>query len=224
MYVTAIVLAAGSGIRLKSKASKALVELGGKPLIIHSLKTISSNPQVKEIIVAANPLNKKQILERIEKYKIPKIKSIVLGGRERKDSVFNALKQVSSEAGMVLIHDAARPLIAASEVARLIKEAGKFGAAILGVPVKSTIKKAGAGFISKTLDRNNLWEAQTPQAFKKDLILSAYKRFKHLKATDDAMLVEKLGARVRIIEGSYRNIKITTREDLITAQALLKTI
>ncbi|MBU1906356.1 MAG: 2-C-methyl-D-erythritol 4-phosphate cytidylyltransferase, partial [Candidatus Omnitrophica bacterium] len=128
----------------------------------------------------------------------------------------------------VLIHDAARPFVNKKTVNALIKEAQRFGAAITGVPVKDTVKEAvsyqhsaiSRNIVKKTLRRENLWAIQTPQVFKKDLILRAYKKFGHLDVTDDAMLVEKLGVKVSIVLGAYKNIKITTAEDLRVATCL----
>jgi 2-C-methyl-D-erythritol 4-phosphate cytidylyltransferase len=135
--------------------------------------------------------------------------------------VANGLKAIGPQADLILIHDAARPFITKGLVSSVIKEARKAGAAIAAVPVKATIKKVKNGsVVEKTLDRGKLWEIQTPQVFKKDLILKAYKKFKRIPATDDAMLVERLGAKVSVVLGSYSNIKITTPEDLIIAKGI----
>ena len=243
MYVTAIVLAAGKGTRFsrlnsssirggippqirkmiwaaKSRFSKPLVIINSKPIIAYSLLAFAHNPKIKEIIVVANALNKKGIAASIKKYRIGKVKKIVLGGTERQDSVYNGLKAIDACADLVIIHDGGRPFIGQKIITAAIKEAAKSGAAIVGVPVKATIKQAASGYIEKTLNRDILWEIQTPQAFKKDLILRAFKKFGRMRVTDDAMLVEKLGVKPRLVLGSYKNIKITTPEDLIFAQAI----
>ncbi len=137
-------------------------------------------------------------------------------------SLANGLAFVSKNAELVLIHDAARPLIDERSLSSCIKEAKRCNAATLGVPVKATVKKVKGAVVKDTLDRSELWEIQTPQVFRRDLILKAYKKYRSTEATDDAMLVEKLGVGVHITLGSYNNIKITTPEDLIIAEALLK--
>jgi 2-C-methyl-D-erythritol 4-phosphate cytidylyltransferase len=175
-------------------------------------------------------LNKEEIIGNLKKYRIRKIRAVVLGGKRRQDSVDKGLKAVSKEADWVLIHDGVRPFINKELISSVIKEAKKAGAAIVGVPVKATIKKLKTQslklktkfVVEKTLNRDNLWEIQTPQVFKKDLILKAYKRFGNINVTDDAMLVEKMGIKPRVVLGSYNNIKITTPEDLVIAKAIAK--
>ncbi len=248
MQVSAIVLAAGEGLRFKSKppspkgfgglsavalakADKPLVKINSQPVIIYCLKTLSQHPQIDEIIVVANAKNSKDILSQINRYRIKKIKAVVLGGRIRQDSVKNGLKAIDGRADLVLIHDGVRPFIDKVMVSSLIREAKKTGAAILGVPVKDTIKKVTKSpshkvtsnyIVEKTIDRNNLWEIQTPQVFKKEVILKAYEKFGKEEVTDDAMLTEKLGVKVSVVPGEYNNIKITTPEDLILAEAMAR--
>jgi 2-C-methyl-D-erythritol 4-phosphate cytidylyltransferase len=229
-YVTAIVLAAGKGLRFKGKTSKALFKINAHPVIIYCLKVFSQHPEIKEIILVVNSQNKKNIIRKLNQYRIRKIKKVVLGGKLRQDSVSNGLKAIDRRTDLVLIHDGVRPFINQKMVFNLIKAAKRYGAAILGVPVRATIKKvlsSQSSVISKvivkeTLNRKNLWEIQTPQVFKKGLILRAYEKFGNIEVTDDARLVEKLGVPVRIVFGSYNNIKITTSDDLILAEAILK--
>jgi len=230
MYVAAIVLAAGKGYRLQSKIPKPLVEINSKPIIVYSLNILSRHPKIKEIILVANPKNLKDTISKIRQYRIKKIKHVVLGGRMRQDSVINGLRAISPKTDLVLIHDGVRPFINKEMVSEVIREAEISGAAIAGVPVKATIKMvtyrkshiANRIEVKKTLNREDLWEIQTPQVFRKDLILKAYKKFGNLSVTDDSMLMEKLGAKVSIVLGSYNNIKITTPEDLILAEAIAK--
>jgi 2-C-methyl-D-erythritol 4-phosphate cytidylyltransferase len=234
MYVTAIVLAAGKGLRLKSKISKPLIEIRSQPLIIYCLKTLSKYPDIKDIIVVANPDNLKGIRDKIRQYRIGKIRKIVLGGRLRQNSVKNGLKEIDRHADLVLIHDAGRPFINEALVSTVIKTAYRYGAAIVGVPLKATIKRvkrptlwrgrpeSKVKTVVETLNRESLWEIQTPQVFKKELIKQAYKKFANTDATDDAFLVEKLGKQVRVVKGSYFNLKITTPEDLVLAKAIAK--
>jgi len=223
-YVTAIALAAGRGERLKSKVPKLLAKIGSKPVIIHTLEALSRNPSIKDIILVANAKNLREMTAWVKRYHIRKISSVVEGGARRQDSLGNGLKAVDSRTDLVLIHDAARPFIGKNLIDSVINVAKKSGAAITGVPVKATIKKAFGKVVDKTIERKNLWEIQTPQVFKKDLILKAYKKFGKIDVTDDAMLVEKLGGKVNIVEGSYSNIKITTPEDLVLAEAIAKRI
>jgi len=221
---SAIVLAAGRGSRLKAKGSKSLIKINRLPTLIYSLKKLNLIPGIKEIILVVNRLNKAGILRAVKKYRIKKITHIVLGGKRRQDSVYQGLKRINKQAGLVLIHDCARPFIEKNCLLRVIKEATRLGAAILAVPLKPTVKYASTRyFVKNTIKRNNLWEIQTPQVFKKELILRAYEKFgRNIEVTDDAALLEKLGAKVKIVPGSYFNIKITTPEDLILAEAIAR--
>jgi len=223
------VVAAGKGLRLKSKVSKPLAELNRKPLFVYCLETLNKHPQICDIVLVAGIENRPAIIEQAAKYDIDKLLRVVLGGVRRQDSVERGLAVVSRQADFVLIHDACRPFINARMVTSLISAARKNGSAILGVPVKETIKrvtrgkKQGASYnIKDTPDRNELWVAQTPQVFRKDLIVDAYKKFGRLTFTDDAAVVEKSGCRVSLVSGSYDNIKITTPEDLVIARELIK--
>jgi len=230
MFVTAIVLAAGMGLRFKLKTPKPLVELRAKPIIIYSLSVLNRHPSVGSIIVVVNNKNSKRIIKIIKQHKINKVCQIVNGGRRRQDSVLNAFKAIDIKTELVLIHDAVRPFIDKKLVSSVITEAKKFGAAIVGVPVKATIKEVQSSefrvqsrfLVKKTLNRESLWEIQTPQVFRKDLILKAYEKFGNIDATDDSILVERLGAKVSVVLGSYNNIKVTTPEDLVIAEAIAK--
>lgn len=223
MHVTAIVVAAGRGVRFKSKISKPLVTIDRRPVILYSLRTLSAHPHVKDIIVVVNTDNQKRIAALIRRHRIGKIARLVLGGPLRQDSVRNGLRVLPARAGLVLIHDAARPFIDAGTVSAVIQKARKSGAAVAAVPVKATIKRARNGQVKETVDRRNLWEIQTPQVFRKDLILKAYRRFGSKSVTDDAALVEQLKARVDLVRGSYFNIKLTTPEDLSLAEGIIRT-
>lgn len=254
MYVSAIVLAGGLGLRFsrpdsftvgggipthkskmiesgKSKIPKPLIKINSKPIIIHCLDTLSKHPYIKDIILVVNTKNSRSIISKIRQYHIGKIRQVVKGGRRRQDSVINGLNAIDGRTDLVLIHDAVRPFIDKETLSSVIKEAKRCGAAIVGVPVKATIKQVSSlksqvlgRYVEKTLNRDALWEIQTPQVFKKNLILKAYNKFGNLIVTDDSMLVEKLGIKVRVVLGSYNNIKITTPEDLIIAQAILRTL
>jgi len=234
MYVSAIVLAAGKGVRLNSPVPKPLVKINSQPLVIYCLKALSAHPDIKEIIIVTNSLTRGPVVKNISRYGITKVKGVVLGGCRRQDSVNNGLKAVSNSADLVLIHDGVRPFIDKKMISALIEKAGRRGAAIAGVPVKATIKKVRIRnpkaekerefIVEETVNRNSLWEIQTPQVFKREIIAKAHKDFSGKEVTDDAMLAEKIGVKVRVVMGSYNNIKITTAEDLLIAEAIARSL
>ena len=225
MKVAAIVPSAGRGTRLKTRIEKPYIKLGAKPVLAHTLIALGRNKKIKEILVAVQKDKiGKAYREIIQKYNIKKAR-LLAGGRERVDSVYNALRLVSDDIDYVLIHDGVRPFVTDELIEDLLKAAARFKASVAGVPVKPTLKFVSEGkFIKHTPPRQYFWEAQTPQVFKKSLIIKAYEsaRKKNISATDDATLVEKIGIRPKIVMGSYSNIKITTREDLELARIILK--
>ncbi len=219
--VSAILLAAGEGRRLNSSVSKPLVKIGRHAIVFYSLRTLSKHPGIGQIIAVVNRANRQAIAKIIKNYSFKKIKAIVLGGRRRQDSVYNGLKAISRDSKWVLIHDSARPFVQAGAVTKVIQQAKKYGAAILAVRPKATIKSSRPdNTVAETFNRDKLWEIQTPQVFEKNLLLKAYKKYSKDKVTDDASLVEKLGKRVKVVKGSYGNIKITTNEDLLFARVI----
>ena len=221
---SAIVLAAGKSSRFnKGKLSKVILSINFKPVIYYSLFSLNKHPGISEIIVVATENNLKDIGRIINKYKINKVKKIVLGGKRRQDSVLCGLKHVNPRSEFVLIHDGARPFINRRIISSVILSAKKFNASVTGVLVKATIKKADCNFwVKETVDRESLWEIHTPQVFRKEILVKAYQESGGLDFSDDAMLVENSGVRVKLVRGSYSNIKLTTPEDLIIAEALLK--
>ncbi|MFA6216915.1 MAG: 2-C-methyl-D-erythritol 4-phosphate cytidylyltransferase [Candidatus Omnitrophota bacterium] len=226
MFVTAIVLAAGSGSRLGSGVPKPLVLINSKPIFIYSLETLCQHPAIDKIIVVASDAFRQELCARIKQYRIRKVTQVVSGGRRRQDSVLNGLRAVEQKDGLVLIHDSARPFIDSKTISAVIKEASHSGAAIVAVAAKATIKEArvsrGKTRVLRTLDRSRLWEAQTPQVFSKELLVQAYKKFARASVTDDSMLAEKLGAVVSVVPGLYSNIKITTPDDVIVAEGFAR--
>ena len=223
--LSAIVVAAGKSNRFKGKVSKVLEKIDSKPVIYYSLSALNRHSDIDEIIVVANSGNIKAITAIVRRYKINKVKKIILGGKERKDSVSKGLKSLGQETKQVLIHDGARPFINNGIISSVITAAKISGAAIVGLPVKPTIKMVDPNFwVKETVDRDGLWEIQTPQVFSKNIILKAYRKLDGSKVTDDAMLVEKTGIKVKLALGSYSNIKITTPNDLIIAEAILKKV
>ncbi len=221
--LSAILLAAGVGRRLNLLVSKPLVKIGKLPAIVYSLKQLNKHPEIDEIIVVVNAGNKAAITRSIKPYFFKKIKYLVLGGPRRQDSVYNGLQAIDKNSKWVLIHDSARPFIGRDAITEVIKQAKKYNAAILGVRPKATIKLSGAfDMVRQTLDRDKLWEIQTPQVFSKNLLLKAYSKYAKENFTDDAGLIEKLGSKVKIVLGSYMNMKITTGEDLFLARLMIK--
>lgn len=224
----AIVLAAGSGKRMNSTVHKQYLALGGKPVIYYSLKAFEESSVSFIILVTGAGEEEYCRREIIEKYGIQKIKQIVTGGKERYHSVYEGLKAAGG-ADYVLIHDGARPFVDQGMILRSMEAVKEYQACIVGMPVKDTIKIADRdNFAIDTPDRQQLWQIQTPQTFSYKMIYEAYKQMLMVeddKITDDAMVLERMtGQRVKIIEGSYRNIKITTPEDLIAAEAYQKSI
>ena len=220
MYLSAVILAAGKGVRLGSKVSKPLIRVGGTEVLMYSLRVLHAHSQVKEIVVVVNEGNFEAIKKLLARYS--KVRAIVLGGKQRQDSVRLGLAVVGEKADFVLVHDAARPFINKNLLSALIRKAVEVGGAILAVPVKATIKKVMRTYIEETIPRDLLWEAQTPQVFRKSWLLEAYARFRNRKVTDDAALIELLGNRVAVVMGSYGNIKITTPEDFLIARSLVR--
>jgi 2-C-methyl-D-erythritol 4-phosphate cytidylyltransferase len=222
-----ILVAAGKGLRVKTKISKPLIKIKRKTILRYALETFNCHPWIKEITIVVNRFNREEIRKEVQRFAFLKVKKIVLGGRRRQDSVFSGLQATDAHNELVLVHDACRPCISREIVSEVIKAAEKTGAAIVGVPVRGTIKRIRqnrpARFaVAETLDRDELWEIQTPQVFRRDLLFKAYRKFGHLAVTDDASLVEKLGAKVSLVFGSYNNIKITIPEDLLIAEAIVK--
>lgn len=221
--VVAIVPAAGIGKRFGEGTNKSLVTLGGKPLLLWALETISSLPEIKEIIPVLKESDMNHALELFERYEIPKVKRIAPGGKERQDSVFHGLSLVEEKKCVVLVHDGARPLIETDIIRSAIGQLEGCDGVVVGVPVKDTVKEVLGGTVNKTLKRELLWSIQTPQIFPYEIIYSAYEKAmrESFYSTDDSALVEKYGGQIRVVMGSYTNIKITSPEDLKVAELFL---
>lgn len=220
--VVAIVPAAGQGKRLGRGVKKPFVLLKGKPLVSYALKALESSKSIDSIIIAAERSCVNRFKNLVRRFKLKKVIDIVVGGKTRYESVKNCLNEVDALFDIVLIHDGARPFVEGPAIDDSIRLAKKTGACIVAVPEIDTVKLVGKDLIiKKTLDRTRVFRAGTPQAFRYELIKKAYSRGDGRKITDDAKLVEMLGKKVRITEGSYRNIKVTTREDLKLAEVLL---
>lgn len=222
-----VLLAAGQGKRMQAGRNKQFLSIAGTPLLIHTLRVFEEDSLCKEVLLVINKKERKEIQELLEQWGIQKKVQLVDGGRERQDSVYAGLL-AGAGAGrteeLVFIHDAARPFIRQEELHFLAEETAKSGAAILAVPVKDTVKEVRDGTITKTTDRSLLWAAQTPQAFRYDVIFKAheYANEQNHIGTDDASLVEYAGGKVKIVQGHYENFKVTTPEDLLFAEAVIR--
>lgn len=223
---TAIVLAAGQGKRMGTKIQKQYLEIDGKPILYYSLRAFEQSELIDGIVlvVGAGQINYCET-QVVSKYGFKKVKAIVEGGKERYHSVANGLRKV--EEGYVFIHDGARPFVNEDILQRAYDEVVKYKACVVGMPVKDTIKIADVnGFAEVTPDRSLLWQVQTPQVFEATLIKEAYKKLMEsdtINVTDDAMVAEQmLGVKVKLVAGSYENIKITTPEDLKIAEKFLR--
>ena len=222
LRVAAIVPAAGSGKRLALKTKKPFVLLKGKPIIAHTLKALESCRAIDAIIVASEKSCIKRFAKLVKKYRFEKVSDIVIGGKTRFESVRNCLARIGPSFDIVIVHDGARPFIDGATIEASIKLASQHGACVVAMPENDTVKFVDSRlFIKKTLDRSRLYRAQTPQAFRYALINKAYAFKGKAKITDDASLVEHLGKKVKILTGHCRNIKITTKEDVRIAEALL---
>ena len=224
---TAIVLAAGQGKRMHSKIQKQFIELGGMPVLCYSLRCFQESPLIRNIILVTGEEHIDWCKEEIvKKYGFTKVSAVVSGGKERYDSVYEGLS-VCRDTDYVLIHDGARPFIDNAIIERGLAAAAETGASVVGMPSKDTVKIADdEGNVKETPDRSNVWIVQTPQIFRYSLIYDAYTSIREKNMTgitDDAMVAEyETGVKIRFSEGSYRNIKITTPEDLAVAEAFLK--
>lgn len=224
---TAIVLAAGQGKRMGTKVQKQYLEINDKPLLYYSLSTFEKSTIIDEIILVVLQ-GQKEYCEKeiVSKYQIGKVKSIVEGGKERYHSVWNGLQEVAED-GYVFIHDGARPFVNEDILERAYHEVADCKACVVGMPVKDTIKVSDTeGFVETTPERSRLWMIQTPQVFESKLVKKAYAMLmeqEDIHVTDDAMVVEQMiGCKVKLVPGSYENIKITTPEDLEIASIFVK--
>ncbi|NPV44194.1 MAG: 2-C-methyl-D-erythritol 4-phosphate cytidylyltransferase [Firmicutes bacterium] len=224
MKVSAIIAAAGHGQRMRAAISKQFLNLKGKPIIVHTLDVFYRIKRINEIILVVGSNEMEYCNSEIIKRHLFKGIKLVPGGKERQDSVYNGLRACNPQTDFVIIHDGVRPLINQDIVIKALSTAEIYGACGVAVPVKDTIKVVDEkGFVKNTPDRDRLWAVQTPQVFRYPLILKAHERAREqgFIGTDDTVLVERLGERVKIIEGSYENIKITTPEDLTIAESIL---
>ncbi|APC09686.1 2-C-methyl-D-erythritol 4-phosphate cytidylyltransferase [Neomoorella thermoacetica] len=223
-FLSMIIAAAGRGRRLGREVNKVFLPLAGKPMLAYSLAVAAASQLVDEIIIVTRPDDIPLCRQVVAGEGASKVKAIVAGGAERQDSIAEGLKAVARAAEWVAVHDGARPFLTPALLEKTILAARTTGAAIAALPVKETIKQGGeAGIVAATLDRKGLWSAQTPQVFRREWLVDAYREAaeKGWQATDDAALVERLGYPVKLVPGEETNIKITTPGDLVLAGALL---
>lgn len=208
-----------------TEISKQFLPMGGKEILAHTVEKFEKAEKIRDIILVTGADSKQDVQEMAQEYGWKKIRSVVAGGKERQDSVWNGLREVSDDTEIVLIHDGVRPFVTEDILNGSIETTLEMGGCVAGVPAKDTIKVCNRENIAvETPDRSTLWQIQTPQTFRRERIIKAYEQAKAdgFVGTDDASLAEHSGYPVKVIMGSYRNIKITTKEDLLIGEAFLK--
>jgi len=220
--VSVSIPAAGAGKRFGPGGDKIFQPLAGRPVFLRTLELFTGRPDVIQVLLVAAEKDLPAIRERFGA-ELGRMKvTLVVGGDTRSRSVRNALAKVTDRAELVCVHDAVRPCVSPEWIDRVFAEAARTGAAILACPVHGTLKRAAGGLIRATLPREEFWEAQTPQVFRRELLREAYAG--DAEATDDAHLVERLGRPVSLVPGDPRNVKITTPADLAFAEAVIGTL
>ncbi|MFS0821003.1 2-C-methyl-D-erythritol 4-phosphate cytidylyltransferase [Bacillus sp. 1P02SD] len=224
MNYQVVIPAAGQGKRMNAGKNKQFIELQSIPVIIHTLRVFEQDPMCTGIILVINMDEQPIFDELIQTYNVQKVVSFVQGGSERQYSVYNGLQAVKNT-DIVLVHDGARPFLKQEHVHELVNVAVEKGAAVLAVPVKDTIKRASRDlYVEETVERSSLWAIQTPQAFHVSILQEAHEMAQKegFLGTDEASLVERIPKQVYIVKGDYLNIKLTTPDDLVFAEAILQ--
>ena len=223
MKASAIIVAAGSGVRLGSNVPKAFVKIAGRTMLSYSLATVRQINSIEELVITVPEGFEHAARDEVSAAGLSIPVKITVGGIERQDSVRIALELTSAESDLVIVHDAARPLATLAIFEACLSAASRAGAAIAAIPVSDTLKRVADSAITATIARAGLWQAQTPQAFRRAVLVAAHQRAvrEKIAATDDADLVERAGARVEVVEASTTNIKITTPSDLAIVEALI---
>jgi 2-C-methyl-D-erythritol 4-phosphate cytidylyltransferase len=226
MKTVAIIPAGGVGRRMESETPKQYLPLAGIPVLVHTLQAFQLSAVIAEIFLAVPEQDIPDVRRDIVlKHGMSKVILVLAGGGKRQDSVRNALFHVRDEHGIVLVHDGVRPFVSGELIGRAVAAAVECGAAAVGVPIKDTVKEAdAAGWVKKTVAREGLWLTQTPQAFRREIIVTAYEKAAAdgFYGTDDASLVERMGIPVRMIPGDCNNIKLTTPEDLLLGDVIAR--
>jgi 2-C-methyl-D-erythritol 4-phosphate cytidylyltransferase len=223
--VVAVIPAGGSGQRMGTATPKQFMPLGGVPLLLHSLQVFERCASISQVILVVPKDERERTLsEVVARHGIKKVLKIVAGGATRQESVYHGLKETDPETEIVVIHDAVRPFVTEDLIERSIETARDIGGAIVAVPMKETVKQVGPdGHILRTVDRSQLWLAQTPQTFRRALLIEGYRKAESdgFHATDEAAVMERLGHKIAVVPGGWDNIKITTPEDFQMAEAIL---
>jgi len=218
----AIIPAAGSGSRMKSSCPKQYLEICGKPILVHTVSAFYSLDEIGLIIVVVPHSWVADTRDMLKVWQLDDKTEVIAGGVLRQDSVKRGLEQLNHRSNIVLVHDGARPLVSSSLIRRCLEETAKHGAAIAAIPVKDTLKKGnGRKTIESTIDRTDLWQAQTPQGARVSLLEDAYANAGRQEFTDEASLLESIGCNVKLVEGSETNIKITRPEDFDIAEKIM---
>jgi 2-C-methyl-D-erythritol 4-phosphate cytidylyltransferase len=224
----AVICAGGKGIRMGTQKNKVFIKIKGKEIIARTLAAFEEAEKINGIVISIGKNDIRELKKIIEREKFQKIKGIVEGGKERQDSVYNGIKKLEEFAereDIVLIHNAANPFVREETINKCIQEAEKYGASVAAQKVKDTIKRVNEELIVKeTLNRNELWQMQTPQVIIFHIALKAFKKAyeQNFYGTDDVQLVERIHGKVKIVECPYENIKITTKEDLELAEKIIE--
>ena len=224
-WITAVIPAAGRGVRMGTDTPKQFLTLGTIPLLVHALQTFEASPLIAEIILVVPQEDCQHCLTvLVPSYGFKKVTHVVAGGRRRQDSVLNGIQAVNPATNIVVVHDAVRPFVTMTMIRHVVEAAQHHGAAIVAIPMRDTLKHVNVnGVIEETLSRDAVWVAQTPQAFRREVLLRAHQHGEAngVDATDDASLVERVGQSVAIVEGRSDNIKVTRPEDLHMGHAIL---
>ncbi|MGH7369875.1 MAG: 2-C-methyl-D-erythritol 4-phosphate cytidylyltransferase [Candidatus Methylomirabilaceae bacterium] len=225
MGVTAIVPAAGEGSRFRGPVKKQFTALNGLPILSHTLRALAASDAIAGMIVVVPPGEESAGREALRAARVDIDADVVIGGQERQASVYNGLQRAKPGTDLVLIHDGVRPFVSRDLILACIEAAKESGAAVSAMPVTDTIKRVTVdGFIIETPERGQLWAAQTPQVFRHSLLMRAHRaaRDQRIIATDDASLVERIGVKVKVVQGSADNLKITNEDDLILAEWVIR--
>ncbi len=228
--IVSIVAGAGKGIRMQNGNTnklfnKLFIDIGGKPILFYTLKRLDECEYIDEIYLVLDKESIRTKIKEIQEFKIKKLKKIIPGGTTRGESVYNGLKELKDDTELVVIHDGARPFISKSKIKEVIDAARREDGAILAIPIRDTLKEKRDSFISKTIHRDTLVRAQTPQVFKYSLLKEVYEKLGKkigFSNTDDSYIMEKCGYKIKIVNGEDKNIKITTPFDLKLAEIIIK--
>ena len=224
--IAAIIPASGVGVRMGQKTAKPYLLLDSMPILVHTLRIFEESPLIDAILLVVQNNDRAYVLnDIILPFGFTKVTDIISGGEMRQDSIRNALPSLANNHCLVVVHDGVRPLMEHHILEQVIEAAQHTGAAVVGVPVKDTCKTIDTSFfVQQTINRHGLYQIQTPQVFKKEILLTAYQEAYQngFYGTDDASLVERMGLPVKVIAGSYENIKITTPDDLFQAESIVR--